>query len=258
VAGDSPGTAAAIADLEQRCATELYGLLGALDRAWRAQLDLTWRHGWIHEIAARHRYFQDGRVFFAANAADALHHALHMPMARFVRGLVLDDIFVRGARTVLRECQLSHCIRSLRLTTRAGWTDELADVFPDLEHLELVHGAEGKGHPRVRSLKITSQRGLGHEGDWPAVRTLHLAIDEPPAIREMRWRGLFPMPRLPAVTDVTISCDGPCPRYILSGVLREESLPALETIELAAPVDERALETLLVGAGMRGIRVVQR
>jgi hypothetical protein len=74
----------------------------------------------------------------------------------------------------------------------------------------------------------------------------------------MRWRGQFPIPRLPAVTDVTISCDEPCPRYILSGVLREESLPALESIELAGPVDERALETLLVSAGMRGIRVVQR
>jgi hypothetical protein len=70
----------AIASLEKTRGVELFGLFAMLPRTWRDDVSFVWRCGWIDEIVVQH-----GRTI-----EELVHAALHAPMARFARYLVLD------------------------------------------------------------------------------------------------------------------------------------------------------------------------
>lgn len=78
-----PLDARAIASLEKTRGVELFGLFAMLPRTWRDDISFVWRRGWIDEIVVQH-----GRI--AGPGDELVHAALHAPMARFARYLMLD------------------------------------------------------------------------------------------------------------------------------------------------------------------------
>jgi hypothetical protein len=243
-----------IADLERERGVELFGLLAVLHARYRAQFELGWRHGWIDEVLARHRWFSDGPGIYGVDAREALHHLIHAPMARFVRHLDLDETFTYACARFIG-CPHSERIRSLRLC--GAHTHDVLDAFPAIEALELPAITDARGHPRVRTLKL--QVHGGHEirlaGAWPALRRLTLVLGDRnhDAYQSVRsWlRNHVPE----AITELALSGNR-LPGRLIDSLVESPVLEQLDILEL--DVEPGANELRRLEAALQGHEVELR
>ena len=241
---------ARITELERECGIELFGLFAVLPAEFREQFSLVWRHGWIDEVIARHKWFPNGGGMYGEDAREAVHQVLHAPMARFVRWIDLDTAFA-GACASLEACPHTQRIRRMRL----HGVPQVLDAFPQLEELE-VDAHAGRGHPAIRSLTLRT-RGGGFDiaGDWPALHHLTIALDEPDLETFRALRTWLRTTKL-HITELVIANDRRLPANVVEAMIEGPLLDHLEVLQLALPPQPRSLRKLEAALARRGARVV--
>lgn len=167
-----------IASLERTRGVELFGPLSTLGQRWRDQFTYVWRDGWIDEIV-----FHEGRseqYLLTPPDREVMQHALHAPMARFVRWLTVDDWYVTPIWECLGDCTCLAQIRGVHHNCVTICYRVMLEALPALEELELLRTSIVEaGHPRVRRLRVTvDEDRLEIRGDWPALETLEIVAKQ--------------------------------------------------------------------------------
>ncbi len=242
--GSNADVDARIAEVEREHGVELFGLLAVLHVRFRAQFELVWRHGWIHGVIARHKWFSDGPGMDGADTREALHHLLHAPMARFVRELDLDTRFA-DACSSFTSCVHFDRIRRIRL--RGVGQTSVLDAFPSLEEVELPVTAAS--HPRVHTLTIHVEDGreLRLAGAWPALRRLTLVLGERnhdgyPSVRS--WLRNHAADASDAIRELVVRSDRRMSPRLVTALAESPLLEQLDVLELDLLPAEKPLRKL--------------
>lgn len=245
---------ARIEELEHTDGVALYGLFGALPRAWWAQFELTWEGGWIDTIRARHQFMTDGRAMTDAAAREGLHQLLHAPMARFVRCIELDATFAAAARLTFAGCPRVGSLRALTLLEPVPPADELVAALPGLHHMTLQGGLVSPGHPTVESLAITVRLDAHAwlTGEWPALRRLELQL----ATAERAPLGsvgkLLSARRLAGVTELVLTSERYLPAFLVDALVEGPLIRTLERLTIRAPLHPGLAAKLQTAAERHG------
>jgi hypothetical protein len=179
-----------IASLERTRGVELFGPLSALGPRWRDQFTYVWRDGWVDEIVFHE--WRSERYVLTPPDREVMQHALHAPMARFVRWLTVDDWYVTPIWECLGDCTCLAQIRGVHHNCVTICYRVMLEALPALEELELLRTSIVEaGHPRVRRLRVTvDEDRLEIRGAWPSLKTLEIVAkqrvdaDQLAAVRE--------------------------------------------------------------------------
>jgi uncharacterized protein (TIGR02996 family) len=175
--GIDPALRPAIASLEAARGYELFGSFADLIVALPEHRDtvaLLWSHGWI-----------EGLELARTQIGTLVAFALHGPMARFVRRLVVRrDVYIPAVCYALRSSPRRTAIRRLEVADPDDAAELLA-VLPGLDEVTLAAGAStGDGHDRVHTATVIVDRPCDHLmiGRWPALETLTVRSTVRPAL----------------------------------------------------------------------------
>lgn len=192
----------ATAELEAARGYELFGcyhdVLAELP-TYRPRIELQWAHGWI-----------EGWLLDRLNLGTLFGFALHAPMARFARRLVVR-LGVHGPtlRYAIARSPRKAAIRALELAER-GMAAQLLGVLPALESLAMPAGEAATGHDRVRDLAIdvgASRAGALYDGAWPALERLTIRAPRVPGAAVVKLVDAAPLERCPLLRHVDVDAE---------------------------------------------------
>ena len=224
-----------IASLEKTRGVELFGPLSMVPRTWREQFAYVWRSGWIDEVIFR-QVDVEGRH---PPDPELMQHALHAPMARFVRWLSVDLWYVTPIWECLGACTCLQRIRGVRYSGSVQCFREMLDQLPALEELELFEAdTTTGGHPRVRRLRmaVRSDSTLDVRGAWPSLRRLELVVHSPLAL--LRSLSIFDIPSL---REIVIDADALGDDVVAAIVDRTAHAERIEIRAQLSPTGRRLL-----------------
>ena len=207
--GDPCGELAALrvhdaptAELEAARGYELFGIFAEAVAALphqRNAVTFAWRDGWI-----------DGFELRGLDHSALLALALHAPMARFVRRLVVRaGCFLPNLSYALANCERRTAIRELE-TDVSNVAASLLDNLPDLDSLITTSTETAIGHPRVRSLTVMLRRSRGLlllDGAWPALERLTICAPKLVGAEIAPIIEAAPFERLRALRHVDLDAD---------------------------------------------------
>lgn len=221
----------AVAQHEAQHADALFGPISALPPSTSPRgLVWHWQDGWIEAFEL------DG------TSATQLNLALHAPMARFVRRLIIRWRFSPAIGPALAMWPRRGQIRALELQHASQHAHEILDALPALEHVAMPAGSRTpKGHPTVRSLELAvdnEHRRL--VGPWPALRALRLrAISDAPGLDELFLGAL-----LPEVRELELSGTRAGVATLAATLGRHAFTHQLERLRITQPVEDATLAAL--------------
>jgi hypothetical protein len=165
IRGSEADHAALVAERGYEIFGSFHDLVTAMPKH-RPTIELLWKHGWV-----------TGFLLSRVRLGTLLGFAMQAPIARFASHLSVDgDCHGATLRYAVQRSPHKAAIRSLHVLD-AYVGQQLLEVLPSLEAVELPHDSSSTGHPLVRTLTIQAARGRDSpliQGAWPAVE--HVAI----------------------------------------------------------------------------------
>jgi len=227
----APGLDEAIAQHEALHADALFGPICALP-ATTGPRGLVWRweDGWIEG--------------FELDSAPAtlLNLALHSPMARFVRRLVIRWRFSEAIGPSLAMWPRRDQIRVLELQHASKHAHEIIDALPQLLQVAMPAGSRTpSGHATVRRLELAiDNEHCALHGQWPALQVLRLrAISDAPRLDEMLLGS-----QLPEVRELELAGTRNGVAALASALARHPFTHQLLKLRVAQPLDADTLAML--------------
>ena len=232
---------------------EILGPLCAFPAAWREQFQYTWKSGWIDEITCRRRFSAAGYVD-GHYMTEALHLALHAPIARFVQAFAVDAAYATRV-AALRDCPRVAGIRALRLFGDGGDDAALLAALPALQTIDVCSTIDA-GHPRVHTMRARIEPYIeGIMGSWPALRRLELQLGgthEVPAL----LAGFFAAEAFSQLTSLALAADNGVNAHIIRALIGSPFFSRLERLELRAPLHQKPRALLEAARNANALEVV--